>query len=113
MRVFLTGGTGFVGSNTVRVFGERYALRAGRRFTVWESHEINGLATPTLASDAAELLRRVVDGRHEGILRCVGGESVDRVTLARRTAEAFGLDVELLEVGPPDPIEAHELEAAA
>jgi len=37
------------------------------------------------------------------VLHCVGGESVDRVTLARRTAEAFGLDGELIDVGPPDP----------
>jgi len=79
------------------------ALRAGRRFTVWESPDINCIATPTLASDAAELLWRVVEGGHEGVLHCVGGESVDRVTLARRTAAAFGLDGELLHVGPPDP----------
>jgi dTDP-4-dehydrorhamnose reductase len=79
------------------------ALRAGERFTVWESPQINGIATPTLASDAAEMLWRVVEDRHPGVLHCVGGESVDRVTLARRTAEAFGLDAALLDVGPPDP----------
>jgi dTDP-4-dehydrorhamnose reductase len=78
------------------------ALRVGERFTVWESPEINCIATPTLASDAAELMWRVVEGRHHGVLHCVGGESVDRVTLARRTAEAFGLDTSLLDVGPPD-----------
>ena len=78
-------------------------LRTGQRFTVWESPDINGIATPTLASDAAELVWRVVDGGHEGVLHCVGGESTDRVTLARRTAQAFGLDAELIDVGPPDP----------
>jgi dTDP-4-dehydrorhamnose reductase len=78
-------------------------LRAGRRFTVWESPDINCIATPTLAGDAAELVWRVLDGRHEGVLHCVGGESVDRVTLARRTARAFGLDEALIDVGPPDP----------
>jgi dTDP-4-dehydrorhamnose reductase len=78
-------------------------LRAGQRFTVWESPDINCIATPTLASDAAELVWRVLDGGHEGVLHCVGGESVDRVTLARRTAEAFDLDAELVDVGPPDP----------
>jgi dTDP-4-dehydrorhamnose reductase len=79
------------------------ALRAGERFTVWESPEINGIATPTLASDAAQLMWRIVEGGHEGVLHCVGGESVDRVTLARRTAAAFGLDPDLVDVGPPDP----------
>jgi dTDP-4-dehydrorhamnose reductase len=78
-------------------------LRAGRRFTVWESPDINCIATPTLAGDAAELVWRAIEGGHEGILHCVGGESVDRVTLARRTARAFGLDEDLVEVGPPDP----------
>jgi dTDP-4-dehydrorhamnose reductase len=90
-------GLGYLCASVVR------ALRAGERFTVWDSPDINCIATPTLASDAAELLWRVVEGRHEGVLHCVGGESVDRVTLARRTAEAFGLDSELLDVGPPDP----------
>jgi dTDP-4-dehydrorhamnose reductase len=79
------------------------ALRAGERFTVWDSAEINCIATPTLASDAAELLWRVVEGGHEGILHCVGGESVHRVELARRAVEAFELDGDLLDVGPPDP----------
>jgi dTDP-4-dehydrorhamnose reductase len=78
-------------------------LRSGQRFIVWESPDINCIATPTLASDAAELVWRVLDGGHEGVLHCVGGESVDRVTLARRTAQAFGLDAELIDVGPPDP----------
>ena len=78
-------------------------LRAGQRFTVWESPDINCIATPTLASDAAELVWRVVDAGHEGVLHCVGGESVDRVTLARRTALGFGLDAGLIDVGPPDP----------
>jgi dTDP-4-dehydrorhamnose reductase len=78
-------------------------LRSGQRFTVWESPDINYIATPTLASDAAELVWRVIEGGHDGVLHCVGGESVDRVTLARRTAQAFGLDAELIDVGPPDP----------
>jgi dTDP-4-dehydrorhamnose reductase len=80
-----------------------HTLRAGRRFTVWESPDINCIATPTLASDAAELVWRAIEGGHEGVLHCVGGESVDRVTLARRTAEAFDLDPEMVDIGPPDP----------
>jgi dTDP-4-dehydrorhamnose reductase len=79
------------------------ALRAGRRFTVWHGPAINMVATPTLASDAAELMWRALDlGRH-GTLHCCGGEAVDRATLARRTVEEFGLDGRLLDFGPPEP----------
>ncbi|HEX2411421.1 MAG TPA: sugar nucleotide-binding protein [Solirubrobacteraceae bacterium] len=76
-------------------------LRAGERFTVWEGPSINGVATPTLAPDAGELIRRIGEGGHTGVFHCCGGESVDRRTLALRTVEAFGLDAELLDFGPP------------
>lgn len=79
------------------------ALRAGRRFAVWESPSINMVATPTLASDAAGLLWRIVAGGHEGILHCCGGESVDRRTLARLAVETFDLDGDLLDLGVPYP----------
>jgi dTDP-4-dehydrorhamnose reductase len=76
------------------------ALRAGERFTVWEGPHINSIATPTLASDAAELIARIAAGGHTGIFHCCGGESVDRRTLALRTVDAFGLDRDLLDFGP-------------
>jgi len=80
------------------------ALRAGERFTVWESPDINNLATPTLASDAARLIARIAAGGHRGIFHCCGGESVSRRELALRTVEAFELNGELLDFGPaPDP----------
>jgi dTDP-4-dehydrorhamnose reductase len=77
------------------------ALRAGERFTVWEGPAINGFATPTLASDAAQLIARIAAGGHRGIFHCCGGESVSRRALALRTVEVFGLDGELLDFGPP------------
>jgi dTDP-4-dehydrorhamnose reductase len=79
------------------------ALRAGRTFTVWESPQINEIATPTLASDAAELMWRLVERGLTGTFHCCGSESVHRVELARRAVAAFGLDGELLRTGPPDP----------
>jgi dTDP-4-dehydrorhamnose reductase len=78
------------------------ALGAGRSFRVWESPAINSVATPTLASDAGELLWRIVEQERRGIFHCCGGESVDRGTLARRAIEVFELDGELLRHGPPD-----------
>jgi dTDP-4-dehydrorhamnose reductase len=77
------------------------ALRAGRRFTVWEGPDINVVATPTLATDAAVLIRRILELRRTGIHHCCGGEPVTRVELARRAVEAFELDGGLLDVGPP------------
>lgn len=79
------------------------ALRDGRRFTIWDDPRLNTLATPTLATDAAELLWRALEREATGILHCVGGEHADRVGLARRAVAAFGLDGELLDVGPPEP----------
>jgi dTDP-4-dehydrorhamnose reductase len=77
------------------------ALRAGRAFTVWDGDGLNAIATPTLATDAAELIWRALERGVTGTLHCVGGEHADRVTLARRAVAAFGLDPELLRVGPP------------
>jgi dTDP-4-dehydrorhamnose reductase len=79
------------------------ALRAGRPFTVWDDPRINRLATPVLASDAAAMMWRALQRGVTGTLHCVGGEHVDRVSLARRAVQAFGLDGELLGVGAPDP----------
>jgi dTDP-4-dehydrorhamnose reductase len=79
------------------------SLRAGRPFTVWESPDINMRATPTLATDAAELLWRITDRGAKGIFHGCGGEAIDRRRLAELTVEAFELDHDLLEFGPPDP----------
>jgi dTDP-4-dehydrorhamnose reductase len=79
------------------------ALRAGRPFTVWEGRELNGIATPTLATDAAEQLWRILQLDRDGIHHCCGAEAVSRRELAERAVEAFGLDPALLRFGPPDP----------
>jgi dTDP-4-dehydrorhamnose reductase len=81
------------------------ALREGREFTVWEGPELNTLASPVSAIDASRLIRRALERDVDGILHCCGAEHVDRVTLARRAAEAFGLDPELVKTGPA-PAEA-------
>lgn len=79
------------------------ALRAGRRFEVWDGPGLNRVATPTLASDAAELVWRALDREVVGVVHCCGGEHSGRVDLARRAARVFDLDPDLIEVvGPPD-----------
>ncbi len=77
------------------------ALRAGRRFTVWDAPDINVVATPTLATDAAGLIRRMIQLQRIGVHHCCGAEAVSRTELARRAVEAFELDARLLDVGPP------------
>ena len=77
------------------------ALRADRPFTVWESPAINTLATPTLATGAAELILLALEREVTGVLHCCGGEHVDRAGLARRAAAAFDLDPGLVRTGPP------------
>jgi dTDP-4-dehydrorhamnose reductase len=81
-------------------------LRNGERFGVWESDSINMVATPTLASDAAELMWRIFERDLDGIFHCCGGESVDRRTLATRAAQVFQLDAALLDLGVEPPPEA-------
>jgi dTDP-4-dehydrorhamnose reductase len=78
------------------------SLRAGEPFTVWESDDINMRATPTLATDAARLIRRMIELDRTGIHHCCGGESVTRAELARAAVRAFELDEDLLRFGPPD-----------
>ncbi len=78
-------------------------LRAGERFGVWESDRINMVATPTLASDAAELVWRILERGLDGTFHCCGGESMDRRTLAMRAAQVFELDPALLDLGVAPP----------
>lgn len=82
------------------------ALRAGRRFELWDGPGLNRLATPTLATDAAGLVWRALEREVTGILHCCGGEHSDRVGLARRAIEVFELDGDLLDVvaAPPEAV---------
>jgi dTDP-4-dehydrorhamnose reductase len=82
------------------------SLRAGERFGVWESDDINMVATPTLASDAAGLMWRIAERDLDGIFHCCGGESMDRRTLAMRAAQVFELDPTLLDLGVRPPGDA-------
>ncbi|MGZ4226114.1 MAG: SDR family oxidoreductase [Solirubrobacteraceae bacterium] len=76
------------------------ALLAGEPFTVWDGPGINQLATPVLATDAAELVWRALERKVTGVLHCCGSRHTDRVALARAAVEAFELEPELLCVGP-------------
>ena len=79
------------------------ALRRGERFTVWESDDINMRATPSLASESAELILRIGEQRLRGVFHCCGGEAMGRMELAGLACDVFELDSSLLDSGPPDP----------
>jgi dTDP-4-dehydrorhamnose reductase len=78
------------------------ALSAGEPFTIWESDAINSVATPSLASLSAAWMLELAERGSRGIFHCCCAEPVTRMELARRAAEAFGLDASLLRSGPPD-----------
>jgi dTDP-4-dehydrorhamnose reductase len=81
------------------------SLRARRRFVVWDGPGLNTVATPTLASDAGELIWRALERGVTGVLHCCGGEHADRIGLARRAVQAFDLDPELLSLdGAPEGV---------
>lgn len=79
------------------------ALRAGQPFTVWEAADINMVATPSLASSSARMIRRIAQLGSSGVFHCCGGEAVTRRRLAQLACEVFDLDTDLLRFGPPDP----------
>ena len=82
------------------------SLRAGTPFRVWESDDINMIATPSLATESAEMMWRIADRGRTGIFHCCGRDSVSRRGLALATCDAFGLDPDQLAFGPPDPDDA-------
>jgi dTDP-4-dehydrorhamnose reductase len=70
-----------------------HELSFGRSFQVWEGPELNSLATPTLAADAAEMIWRALELRLTGTLHCCGAEHVHRVELAQRAIDVLGFEL--------------------
>jgi dTDP-4-dehydrorhamnose reductase len=78
------------------------ALRKNVPVTVWEAENINMIGTPSLASESAEMLLRIIARDKQGVFHCCGGESISRMGLAHTAAEVFDLDASLLQSGKPD-----------
>jgi dTDP-4-dehydrorhamnose reductase len=79
------------------------SLGRGEPFTVWEADNINMVATPSLASDSADLILRIGDRGLTGVFHCCGRDAMSRMELARMACEVFELEPGLLRSGPPDP----------
>lgn len=79
------------------------ALSSGRSFGVWESPDINMVASPSLASECAEAMWHIAaDEAAVGIFHCCGADSVGRMELARLACDVFNLDEGLLFSAEPD-----------
>ena len=77
------------------------SLHGGDRFTVWEDPHINNVATPIVSPEIGALLGLAVENQLDGVLHFAGATAVTRRELALATCDAFGLDPELLDFGPP------------
>jgi dTDP-4-dehydrorhamnose reductase len=76
-------------------------LRKGEPFYVWEG-DINMVATPSLASESAEMLLQIIEQDAQGVFHCCGGNPMERRALAQLTAEVFELDPQLIRQGAPE-----------
>jgi dTDP-4-dehydrorhamnose reductase len=73
------------------------ALQKGEPFDLWmQGENLNRLATPTLATDACEMMINIIQQNATGIFHCCGAEGLSRREVAERTAKAFGLDASLI-----------------
>lgn len=79
------------------------ALRRDDDFEIWESDDINMIATPSLASESADLILDIGERELTGIFHCCGRDAVTRMELARLASDVFDLDGSLLRSGSPPP----------
>jgi dTDP-4-dehydrorhamnose reductase len=77
-------------------------LRKGRPFTTWIG-AVNMAATPSLASDCADMIVKLAAAELTGTFHCCGGERTTRLELATTVADVFGADRALVTPGPPPP----------
>ena len=79
------------------------ALEEGRPFAVWEADDINMVASPSLASECAEVMWRIAATEAAaGVFHCCAGESTGRMELASVVCDVFNLDPSLLTSSAPD-----------
>ncbi|MXZ86019.1 MAG: sugar nucleotide-binding protein [Acidimicrobiia bacterium] len=80
------------------------AVSQGKPFGVWEGDDINMTATPSLASECAEVMWLMASSDDaDGIFHCCGAQPAGRMELAQMACEVFGHDPSLLRSVPPDP----------
>lgn len=85
-------------------------LTRGQVAELWMGPKTNDIAHPTLASDGAAQLLRLVRSDVRGIFHCFGSEYTSRLEMAYAVADLFQVDRSLLVPIPTDPevLRAHE-----
>lgn len=96
---------GVFGSQGDFVDRVRSTLAGGERFPAF----VNLWNSPTFAGDLFEMIRISIEKRVTGTLHACGSESVSRFDFARRIAEAFGLDADLVAESRKDDIRPDDL----
>jgi dTDP-4-dehydrorhamnose reductase len=72
-------------------------LQKGESFDLWMNGDnLNRFATPTLATDACEMMLKIIKQNATGIFHCCGAEGLSRQEVAERSAKAFGLEASLI-----------------
>jgi dTDP-4-dehydrorhamnose reductase len=77
------------------------ALGRNEPFDLWQG-DVNMRGNATLATEIGEMIMRIIEMDRCGIFHCCGEESATRLDLAQATAQAFGLDANLIQVTSPD-----------
>ena len=78
------------------------SLRAGQPYTVFEGEGVNLIATPSLASEIAATINRVIERKATGCFHAVADDAIHRKDLALLVCDVYGFDPALIETGPPD-----------
>jgi dTDP-4-dehydrorhamnose reductase len=72
-------------------------LQKSERFDLWmQGEHLNRYATPTLATDACEMMLKIIKQNATGIFHCCGAEGLSRQEVVHHTAKAFNLDASLI-----------------
>src|SRR5581483_997257 len=77
------------------------SLQRGEPFRVWLGENVNLRATPSLATDSAEMILKIAHLDAQGIFHCTGGESIRRLQFAQRIARTFGYDENQIQPAAP------------
>ncbi|MCA9838225.1 MAG: NAD(P)-dependent oxidoreductase [Trueperaceae bacterium] len=79
-------------------------LKRGDRLGIWMyGNALNLRATPSLASDACDMMLNLIEKGAQGIFHCVGADHADRLEYAKASARAFGLNPKQIEAVAVDP----------